>query len=59
MEFVIPVADTEAFFPIDVHFSSAKTFCDIEVASISRTTDGAPVTFGGRTMMLVDSYQVV
>ena len=59
MEFVIPVADTDAFFPIDVNFSSSKTFCDISVSSIARTTDGAPVSFSEKTMMLVDSYQVV
>ena len=59
MEFVISVADTDAFFPIDVNFSSSKTFCDIAVSSIARTTDGAPVTFSEKTMMLVDSYQVV
>jgi len=59
MEFVIPVANTEAFFPIDVSFSSAKTFCDIDVTRIARTTDGAPVKYAAKKMMLVDSFQVV
>jgi coatomer subunit delta len=59
MEFIIPVANTEAFFPIDVNFSSTQTFCDIDITSIARTTDGAPVTFACKKMMLSDSYQVV
>ena len=59
MEFVVPTANTDAFFPIDVHFSAATTMCDIDVTSISRTTDGAPVTFSGKKMLHVDSYQVV
>lgn len=59
MEFTVPATDTDGFFPIDVHFSSNKTFCDIEVAAITRTTDGAPVKFSEKTMMLVDSYTVV
>lgn len=59
MEFSVPVADTEAFFPIEVNFSSNKTFCDIDVAAITRTTDGAPVKYSEKTMMLVDSYSVV
>lgn len=31
MEFVVPAADTSAFFPIDVKFSASKTYCDIKV----------------------------
>lgn len=56
MEFVIFVVDIEVFFFIDVYFFFVKMFCDIEVASIFRTTDGVFVTFGGRTMMFVDLY---
>jgi hypothetical protein len=28
----VPAADPSSFFPIDVKFSSAKTFCDIKVS---------------------------
>ena len=31
MEFVVPPSDPSSFFPIDVKFSAAKTFCDIKV----------------------------
>jgi hypothetical protein len=31
MEFVVPAADPSAFFPIDINFSSNKTFCDLKV----------------------------
>ncbi len=31
MEFVVPASDPSAFFPIDINFSSNKTFCDLKV----------------------------
>lgn len=31
MEFVVPAADPNSFFPIDVKFTSNKTFCDLKV----------------------------
>lgn len=34
MEFVVPAADPNSFFPIDVKFTANKTFCDIKVGSL-------------------------
>ncbi len=34
MEFVVPAADPSAFFPININFSSNKTFCDLKVCSV-------------------------
>ncbi|XP_024364738.1 coatomer subunit delta-1 [Physcomitrium patens] len=59
MEFVVPAADPNSFFPIDVKFSSNKTFCDLKVGSVVQTQNGNAVKFGRRTQLLVDSYQVV
>lgn len=59
MEFVVPAADPNSFFPIDVKFTSNKTFCDLKVGSVIQTQSGNSVKFGKRTQLVVDSYQVV
>jgi hypothetical protein len=59
MEFVVPAADPNSFFPIDVKFTSNKTFCDMKVGSVVECQSGNTVKFGRRTQLVVDSYQVV
>ncbi|XP_024358092.1 coatomer subunit delta-1 [Physcomitrium patens] len=59
MEFVVPAADPNSFFPIDVKFTANKTFCDLKVGSVIQTQNGNTVKFGKRTQLVVDSYQVV
>jgi hypothetical protein len=59
MEFVVPAADPSAFFPININFSSNKTFCDLKVGTVLQVQGGNPVRFAKRTQLVVDSYQVV
>eukprot|EP00898_Chlorokybus_atmophyticus_P008195 jgi/Chlat1/8377/Chrsp80S00644 len=60
MEFVVhTAASTNAFFPVDIKFSSNKTFCDVKVAGVFSTSDNSPAKFASRTSLAVDSYQVV
>jgi hypothetical protein len=59
MEFVVPAADPNSFFPIDVKFTANKTFCDIKVGSVIQTQNGNSVRFGKQTQLVVESYQVV
>jgi hypothetical protein len=59
MEFVVPPADPSSFFPIDVKFSTAKTFCDIKVANVIPINGVSPLKFAGRTQLVTESYQVV
>ncbi|XP_071690650.1 coatomer subunit delta-2-like [Rutidosis leptorrhynchoides] len=59
MEFVVPSADTSAFFPISVRFSATSTFSNMKVVSILPLKDGAAPKFAQRTQLLTDSYQVV
>eukprot|EP01018_Ginkgo_biloba_P034583 Gb_08194 [translate_table: standard] len=59
MEFVVPKADPSAFFPIDVRFTAARTFCDIKVASVVPVKGGPPPKFAYRTQLVTDNYQVV
>lgn len=58
MEFVVPAANPDAFFPVDVKFTSQKTLCDVKVAGVTQTESGQPAKFTGLTEMGVDSYQV-
>ncbi|GLJ23098.1 hypothetical protein SUGI_0436060 [Cryptomeria japonica] len=59
MEFVVPPADPSSFFPIDVRFIAAKTFCDIKVGSVLPVNGGSPVKFASRTQLVTENYQVV
>lgn len=59
MEFVVPPADPSSFFPIDVRFSTAKTFCDIKVANVIPVNGGSPLKFASRTQLITENYQVV
>eukprot|EP00475_Leptophrys_vorax_P027387 TRINITY_DN39066_c0_g1_i1.p1 TRINITY_DN39066_c0_g1~~TRINITY_DN39066_c0_g1_i1.p1 ORF type:complete len:525 (-),score=64.80 TRINITY_DN39066_c0_g1_i1:429-2003(-) len=59
MEFVVPATNPDVFFPIEVRFTSAKTFCDVKVVSVTQTTNGQPAKFTGKTQMSVENYQVV
>lgn len=59
MEFVVPAADTSAFFPIDVKFSASKTYCDIKVVAVQPSNGGGALKYTGKCQLVVDSYQVV
>jgi len=59
MEFVVPKADPSAFFPIDVRFTAARTFCELKVASVLPLKGGPPPKFAYRTQMVTENYQVV
>ena len=59
MEFVTVAADAAAFFPIEVAFTSPKTFCDIAVEGVVRSEDGSKVdNFRLSTTMATDRYVV-
>eukprot|EP00959_Pyramimonas_sp_CCMP1952_P162956 3406916-Pyramimonas_sp.AAC.1 len=59
MEFVVPAADVDVFFPIEVSFSSKKTFCDVKVLSVTNVDGGEPVKFAYSTGMMAGGYAVV
>jgi hypothetical protein len=44
---------------VEVNFTTNKTYCDVKVDSVSRTTDGGPVKFFGASTITCESYQVV
>jgi hypothetical protein len=57
-EFVVPAADPNAFFPIQVAFTAPKTLCDISVAGVVGAADGLPVKYGSSTALMTESYTV-
>ncbi|XP_074330869.1 coatomer subunit delta isoform X1 [Apium graveolens] len=59
MEFVVPPADSSAFFPISVRFTAASTFSDLKVLNIIPLQGGAPPKFSQRTQLSTENYQVV
>ncbi|KAK9809010.1 hypothetical protein WJX72_007862 [[Myrmecia] bisecta] len=59
MEFVTPVTASDTFFPVEVSFTSAKTLCDVSVASVTSNQTGAPVKYAYKTLLATDGYQVV
>ncbi|ERM98446.1 hypothetical protein AMTRI_Chr07g28590 [Amborella trichopoda] len=59
MEFVVPAADSSAFFPINVEFTSLKTFAEVRVAGIVALKGGAPPKYSSKVQLLTDNYQVV
>ncbi|CAA6663368.1 unnamed protein product [Spirodela intermedia] len=59
MEFVVPPADTSAFFPINIRFSAASTFSDVKVTGVFPLRGGSPPKFSQRTQLIADNYQVI
>ncbi|KAG9156331.1 hypothetical protein Leryth_009206 [Lithospermum erythrorhizon] len=59
LEFVVPPADSSIFFPISVHFSTARTFSDLKIQSILPIKGGSPPKYSQRTVMSTENYQVV
>ncbi len=56
MEFTIAQKSADAFFPIQVEFSSSQLFCELEVGSV-RTADGkSPILYGLTKSMSTEEY---
>lgn len=59
MEFVVPAADSSAFFPIDVKFTAPTIYCDIKVAAVVPSNGNGTLKYSGSRQLVVDSYQVI
>jgi coatomer subunit delta len=60
LEFVVPATEPEAFYPIDVSFSSSTTLADVAVDAVLPTGgEGPPVKYGSRRGLSAAHYQVV
>ncbi|EOX96901.1 hypothetical protein SCA6_005736 [Theobroma cacao] len=59
LEFVVPPADSSAFFPISVRFSATSIYSDLKVVNVIPLRGGAPPKFAQRTNLITENYQVV
>ncbi|KAK1272723.1 Coatomer subunit delta-1 [Acorus gramineus] len=59
MEFVVPPADSSAFFPINIRFTASNTFSDVKVTNVLPLRGGAPPKFAQRIQLVTENYQVI
>uniref|UniRef100_A0A803M5V1 Coatomer subunit delta n=1 Tax=Chenopodium quinoa TaxID=63459 RepID=A0A803M5V1_CHEQI len=59
VEFAVPAADSSAFFPISVQFSTMNTFSGLKVVNIMPLKGGSPPKFVQRAMLWAENYTVV
>jgi coatomer subunit delta len=58
LEFNIAQRDSNAFFPINVHFSSKQLFCPVEVLEVQAMGTGAPILYGLSRGMASEEYVI-
>ena len=58
LEFNISQKLTDAFFPIDVSFTSPSLFCDVDVATITAAETDAPIMYGLTKIMAAEDYTI-
>jgi len=57
LEFAVPQANHQEFFPVNVGFTSPSTMCAMEVLDVIGEGN-APKRFSKQTAFKVDAYQV-
>lgn len=59
MEFTLQQRNTDAFFPINVQFSSQKLYCSVEVVSVNSAAAGArPMVYGLTQGLSTEEYKI-
>lgn len=58
LEFNVPGKNPDAFFPINVAFSSTATLCDLDVREITSFVDDSKIRFAKTISMSVESYTI-
>ncbi|KAK1297764.1 Coatomer subunit delta-1 [Acorus calamus] len=59
MEFVVPPADSSAFFPINIRFTASSTFSNVKVTNVLPLKGGAPPKFAQRIQLVTENYRVI
>lgn len=59
LEFVVPACNPDTFLPVNVHFSSVGTLCDISVLSATNTRTDTPAKYKLETQLFADMYEIV
>jgi hypothetical protein len=58
LEFNIAQKSADAFFPVQVQFSSQQLFCNIEVASVRMVEGGGPILYGLTKGVTTEDYTI-
>lgn len=58
LEFTIPQKNTDAFFPIEVSFSSTELFCKVDVTSVTSADGSTPLQYGLSKHMSTEEYVI-
>ncbi len=58
LEFSVQGHPTD-FFPINVNFSSNKSYCDLRVETVLSSDSSAPIKFSTETVLNVERYEIV
>jgi hypothetical protein len=58
LEFSIQQRNSDAFFPINVNFSSQQLYCKLDVASVKSLTSDAAIMYGISKGMSTDEYVI-
>lgn len=58
LEFTISQKDTDAFFPINVDFTSQQLFCGIEVVKVASADGSSPIQYGLSQVMNSEEYTI-
>ncbi|WCJ32284.1 Coatomer subunit delta [Euphorbia peplus] len=59
LEFVVPPADSSAFFPVSIRFSASSTYSELKIINVLPLKGGAPPKYAQRTQLVTENYQVV
>ncbi len=55
----MPAADAEAFYPVEVSFTSPKTLCEVEIDAVLHSQEDSAVKYSSKKMLQTASYQVL
>lgn len=58
LEFSVQQRDSDAFFPINVNFSSQQLYCKVDVVTVKSLTSDAPIMYGLSKAMSSDEYVI-
>jgi hypothetical protein len=58
LEFTISQKDADAFFPINVSFTSQQLFCGVEVVTVSSADNAGPIQYGLTQVMSAEEYVI-
>lgn len=59
LEFSTAAVDANAFFPVNVSFSSKYTYAPVSVSHVSLTTSGEAVEFGHEVSLVPETFSIV